>query len=670
MPDLSHLDDHERRIIEQVMQRHRLEEAKESELVRPETFLTLRRKREEVRVLEDTIRLRSESQRRRGAELEATCQICVKTKFADGIGHLCHYCNVRCCARCGGKVTLRSNKLSFVYVLKHLHSTLLSTPISYVRLHQVIVRLALLDNDVIWVCILCRKKQELLTKTGSWMSGGPGDDPEFDYGAGSSSVFGYSGQRQSESGTGLASPMDSSGVSGRGSTEGSSHRSDESRNEPVASTTRDRKRMDQVVRNDSLSSDQRCSELVSNHNWLREQMVEAQIKEFLAVKLRYQLANYSHCGNGGLFPSDSYLGSRREKHYHKDYRKPKDEIRDPISEAELSRNSDAFSRPIFSRYRHRQNLYGTRLGKAYPVQVREECCDSRATDNRSYTERRKKTVRFNSEGWDTIEDDLDPSAVEDTRWSSAYNVYYDEERCPPGRPGPTSLHPNYAPMRDHGSQLLPLPRRVGGWGGPNSGPNRELPIPAVRRQSWDVERQESQDSQTKDSGIDSGTSSNFNSSEDSSKGDLPRTCRHPVSWQPSQDGSKMIGHMILNKAMRPEHGGQSSSAAILGLKVGGGKILDSGKIGAVVEKVKKGSIADTVGHLRPGDEVLEWNGRVLSGLTFEEVYDVISESCHEAQVELIVARQLTDIDRHPARRHTHAGLISRGNTLIVNQLNY
>ncbi|XP_047736785.1 regulating synaptic membrane exocytosis protein 1 [Hyalella azteca] len=501
MPDLSHLDDHERRIIEQVMQRHRLEEAKESELVR--------RKREEVRVLEDTIRLRSESQRRRGAELEATCQICVKTKFADGIGHLCHYCNVRCCARCGGKVTLRSNK-------------------------------------VIWVCILCRKKQELLTKTGSWMSGGPGDDPEFDYGA------------------------------------------------------------------------------------------------------------------GGLFPSDSYLGSRREKHYHKDYRKPKDEIRDPISEAELSRNSDAFSRPIFSRYRHRQNLYGTRLGKAYPVQVREECCDSRATDNRSYTERRKKTVRFNSEGWDTIEDDLDPSAVEDTRWSSAYNVYYDEERCPPGRPGPTSLHPNYAPMRDHGSQLLPLPRRVGGWGGPNSGPNRELPIPAVRRQSWDVERQESQDSQTKDSGIDSGTSSNFNSSEDSSKGDLPRTCRHPVSWQPSQDGSKMIGHMILNKAMRPEHGGQSSSAAILGLKVGGGKILDSGKIGAVVEKVKKGSIADTVGHLRPGDEVLEWNGRVLSGLTFEEVYDVISESCHEAQVELIVARQLTDIDRHPARRHTHAGLISRG----------
>lgn len=62
-------------------------------------------------------------------------QLCLKTKFADGVfgGHVCAYCGVRCCARCGGKVTLRSNK-------------------------------------VIWVCILCRKKQELLIKTGQWMT--------------------------------------------------------------------------------------------------------------------------------------------------------------------------------------------------------------------------------------------------------------------------------------------------------------------------------------------------------------------------------------------------------------------------------------------------------------------------------------------------------------------
>ena len=44
----------------------------------------------------------------------------------------------------------------------------------------------------------------------------------------------------------------------------------------------------------------------------------------------------------------------------------------------------------------------------------------------------------------------------------------------------------------------------------------------------------------------------------------------------------------------------SSSATILGLKVIGGKLLPGGRIGAVVEKVKKGSIADNIGRLLPG----------------------------------------------------------------------
>lgn len=70
-----------------------------------------------MRVLENTIRLRSEVQRKKGLELDATCQICLKTKFADGVGHICNYCNIRCCARCGGKVSLRSNKVSVEVLL-------------------------------------------------------------------------------------------------------------------------------------------------------------------------------------------------------------------------------------------------------------------------------------------------------------------------------------------------------------------------------------------------------------------------------------------------------------------------------------------------------------------------------------------------------------------------
>lgn len=78
-----------------------------------------RRKQEEVATLESTIRQRSEQQKKAGVELDATCHICLKTKFADGVGHICHYCKIRCCARCGGKVTLRSNKVSLAICALH-----------------------------------------------------------------------------------------------------------------------------------------------------------------------------------------------------------------------------------------------------------------------------------------------------------------------------------------------------------------------------------------------------------------------------------------------------------------------------------------------------------------------------------------------------------------------
>ena len=66
--------------------------------------------------LEEQIRVKAEEQRRAGQSLDSTCQICLKTKFADGVGHLCNYCNVRCCARCGGKVALRSSKVSVSFL--------------------------------------------------------------------------------------------------------------------------------------------------------------------------------------------------------------------------------------------------------------------------------------------------------------------------------------------------------------------------------------------------------------------------------------------------------------------------------------------------------------------------------------------------------------------------
>lgn len=80
---------------------------------------------------------------------------------------------------------------------------------------------------------------------------------------------------------------------------------------------------------------------------------------------------------------------------------------------------------------------------------------------------------------------------------------------------------------------------------------------------------------------------------------IPCSLQHPITWKPSHDGKRMIGHMILKKNRTYEPGSRSS-ASILGLKVIGGHLTESGHVGAVIEKVKRGSIADTIGKLRPG----------------------------------------------------------------------
>ncbi|XP_045417852.1 regulating synaptic membrane exocytosis protein 2 isoform X37 [Lemur catta] len=125
---------------------------------------------------------------------------------------------------------------------------------------------------------------------------------------------------------------------------------------------------------------------------------------------------------------------------------------------------------------------------------------------------------------------------------------------------------------------------------------------------------------------------------------------HPVTWQPSKDGDRLIGRILLNKRLK-DGSVPRDSGAMLGLKVVGGKMTESGRLCAFITKVKKGSLADTVGHLRPGDEVLEWNGRLLQGATFEEVYNIILESKPEPQVELVVSRPIGDVPRIPDSTH-------------------
>lgn len=59
----------------------------------------------------------------------------------------------------------------------------------------------------------------------------------------------------------------------------------------------------------------------------------------------------------------------------------------------------------------------------------------------------------------------------------------------------------------------------------------------------------------------------------------------------------MIGHMILRKSGDR----YPSASSTLGIKVIGGKLLEDGGRGAIIEKVKKGSPADLEGHLLAGE---------------------------------------------------------------------
>ncbi|KAL6100305.1 rims2 [Pungitius sinensis] len=123
----------------------------------------------------------------------------------------------------------------------------------------------------------------------------------------------------------------------------------------------------------------------------------------------------------------------------------------------------------------------------------------------------------------------------------------------------------------------------------------------------------------------------------------PPLSMQPVTWLPSKDGQHLIGRIQLNKRMK-DGTVPVDAGSLLGLKVVGGRMMESGRLCAFITKVKRGSLADTVGHLRPGDQVLQWNGRLLQGATFNEVYNIILDSKLDPLVELVVSRPIGGVE--------------------------
>ncbi|XP_029694340.1 regulating synaptic membrane exocytosis protein 2 isoform X40 [Takifugu rubripes] len=662
MPDLSHLTEEERKIILGVMERQKTEEAKEQSMLKK-----LHQQFESYK--EQVKKMGEETKPAQDQKSEApTCGICHKTKFADGCGHLCSYCQTKFCARCGGRVSLRSNK-------------------------------------VMWVCNLCRKQQEILTKSGAWFyPSGPGQvrgvfeggpqgkkaklqDPSLYPYHGTSGDLTPASDRSRPHG-GLL-PRQASLDNGSGL-----------RYPGPGDAATDRKRSPSASRDPNQKYDQReggdhAQYAPTDGSMPRSPSDYGDGDPRRAPRGSHMYAEAARMG---------YRERRGPGRWHSQEYPLDQELDGPPSEYELQRQRQE---EFQARYRSDPNL------ARYPVkpQPYEEQMRMHAEVGRLRHERRHSDVSL---AYTELDEPgpirLSRQHLTERRPPMVGQRSYSVDRSSPGPMGPglgghrTS---NHSPPTPHRSPVLG--ERSGDLrrGDLGSDPMRRQqhhldPSSAVRKtkrekmesmlrndslssdQSESVRPPPPKPHKTKKGGKmrqvslssseeELATTPEYTSCEDveiesesvSEKGDLdghwwdhsswhsseasPMSL-HLVTWQPSKDGDRLIGRILLNKRMK-DGSVPRDSGALLGLKVVGGKMTESGRLCAFITKVRKGSLADTVGHLRPGDQVLEWNGKLLQGATFKEVYNIILESKPEPQVELVVSRPLGDIPRIPDSTH-------------------
>ncbi|XP_070822163.1 regulating synaptic membrane exocytosis protein 2 isoform X23 [Chaetodon trifascialis] len=670
LPDLSHLTEEERKIILGVMDRQKKEEAQEQSM--------LKKLHQQFESYKDQVKkMGEETKPTQDQKSEApTCGICHKTKFADGCGHLCSYCQTKFCARCGGRVSLRSNKE---------------------------------DKVVMWVCNLCRKQQEILTKSGAWF-----------YGSGPGQVRGvFEGGPQGKK----AKLQDPSLYPYQGASGDLTPASDRSRPHggllPRQASLDNGSGLRYSVPGDAPIDRKRSPSASRDPNQKYDQREGGDHSQYAPTDGNMPRSP-SDYGDGDprraprgphMYPDmdASRMGYRDRRgpgRWHSQEYPLDQELDGPPSEYDLQRQRQE---EFQARYRSDPNL------ARYPVkpQPYEEQMRMHAEVGRLRHERRHSDVSLAY----TEQDDPGPIRLSrqhltERRPPMVGQRSYSVDRSSPGPMGPglgghrTS---NHSPPTPHRSPVLgdrsgDLRRGDLGVGGdPMRRQQHHLdPSSAVRKtkkekmesmlrndslssdQSESVRPPPPKPHKTKKGGKmrqvslssseeELATTPEYTSCEDveiesesvSEKGDLdghwwdhaswhsseasPMSL-HPVTWQPSKDGDRLIGRILLNKRMK-DGSVPRDSGALLGLKVVGGKMTESGRLCAFITKVRKGSLADTVGHLRPGDQVLEWNGKLLQGATFKEVYNIILESKPEPQVELVVSRPIGDIPRIPDSTH-------------------
>ncbi|XP_071382270.1 regulating synaptic membrane exocytosis protein 1-like isoform X1 [Centroberyx affinis] len=602
-PDLSHLTEEERKIIMAVLARQREEEAKEEAMLKEEKPIQARTvnlvgqkkppQQNDVRGIQQQLSSYRETVVRQATAAAGsavhrddapTCGICHKTKFADGCGNLCSYCQTKFCARCGGRVSLRSNTE---------------------------------DKVVIWVCNNCRKQQEILTKPGEWFSGPAGKNAGLGSAISEPSVCLTPGDKKlrSRSQAPLGSTTAPHDPNRPGGAPGTAPGTDaRSRSEPPRDTGGGG-----AGRGERRTGQPRLQTQVSMDRDLRGESRERRESRRLT---KGRSLEHDPVGGGGGGGGGGGVRRTEEGGYH---------------------HMDPSGVPP------RQAGPVPPGGRGHPVLPQG------------------RGVGLAGEG------EVGGGVL-----------------APGVRPGQRTVGGVGGPHEHAPSQQAPPPElREPPGSGPGSAPGQGAPVRRTKREkaesmlrndSLSSDQSESlrpppprpykskrglgaggkRQTSVSSSEEEGGTTPEYSSCEDaeiesvSERGDWecyphdPTVWHHPVTWQPSKEGDHLIGRITLSKrsAAMPKEAG-----ALLGLKVVGGRVTESGRLGAFITKVKKGSLADVVGHLRAGDEVLQWNGKLLPGATMKEVYNIILESQAEPQVELVVSRPIGDIPRIPDTSH-------------------
>ncbi|XP_074123562.1 regulating synaptic membrane exocytosis protein 2 isoform X37 [Sminthopsis crassicaudata] len=714
MPDLSHLTEEERKIILAVMDRQKKEEEKEQSV--------LKKLHQQFEMYKEQVKkMGEESQQQQEQKGDApTCGICHKTKFADGCGHNCSYCQTKFCARCGGRVSLRSNKE---------------------------------DKVVMWVCNLCRKQQEILTKSGAWFYNSGSNTPQH---PDQQALRGMRNEEApQEKKAKLHEPAQYQGTPGdlptpsidksrpHGLMRQDSIKNGSGMKHPISSdTTSDRKRSPSISREQNRRYDQQeereeysqyatsdsamprspsdYAERRSHHG--PQLFEEPEHIDYRDSNRRSRRRSQEYIDDEDVENRDEYERQRREEEYQARYRSDPNLARYPVKPQpyeEQMRIHAEVSRARHERRHSDVSLANTELEDSrIPMLRMERQSRQRSTserravmeNQRSYSMERTREAQGPSSNrqrttnhspptprrspipidrpdmrrTDSLRKPhhLDPSsAVRKTKREKMETMLRNDSlssdqsesvRPPPPKPHKTKKggKMRQVSLSSSEEELASTPEytscddveieseSVSEKGDSQKGKRKTSEQAVLSDSNTRSERQkkmvsfgghsleedlEWSEPQIKDSGVDTCSSTTLN--EEHSHSD-----KHPVTWQPSKDGDRLIGCILLNKRLK-DGSVPRDSGAMLGLKVVGGKMTESGRLCAFITKVKKGSLADTVGHLRPGDEVLEWNGRLLQGATFEEVYNIILESKPEPQVELVVSRPIGDIPRIPDSTH-------------------